>query len=127
MEARLSFAEERTMQVKGFLLGMAVASLLWLAVPAIAERGVLPQVAAAQQAVVVHAGAEAMTAEERQAHAAEMHRLWQSMTPAQREAHRGMMSCPYAGNAQHGKRSNGQAGGQGPTHGLQPAREPLGT
>lgn len=115
------------MQVKGFLLGMAVASLIWLAVPAMAERGVLLQANAVQQAAVVRAGAPAMTAEERQAHAAEMRRLWQSMTPAQREAHRGMTTCPYSGNAEHGTRRDGRAGGQGPAQGLQPAREPLGT
>ena len=115
------------MQLKGFLSGMAVATLIWLAVAAMAERGVLPQAAAVQQAAVVQAGAPAMTAEEREAHVAEMRRLWQAMTPAQREAHRGMMSCPYSGKAQHGKRGDGQAGGQGPTQGLRPAREPLGT
>jgi len=115
------------MQVKGFLLGMAVASLLWLAVPAVAERGLLYLDAAPQQASTVHGHAQAMTAEERQAHAAEMHRLWQSMTPAQREAHRGMKTCPYSGNMQHGTRSDGRAGGQGPAQGLQPAQEPLGT
>ena len=115
------------MQVKGFLSGMVVASLIWLAVPAMAERGVLPQVTAAQQAAVVQAGAQDMTAEERQAHAAEMHRLWQSMTPAQREAHRGMKTCPYSGNAQRGTHSDGHAGGQGPAQGLRPPREPLGT
>jgi hypothetical protein len=115
------------MQVKGFLSGMAVASLIWLAVPTMADRGVLPQVAAAQQAAVVQAGAPAMTAEERQAHVAEMRRLWQSMTPAQREAHRSMKTCPYSGNTQHGTRSDGRAGGQGPAQGLRPAREPLGT
>ena len=115
------------MQVKGFLLGMAVASLLWLAVPAMAERGLFYQGVAAEQASAAHGHAQAMTAAERQAHAAEMHRLWQSMKPAQREAHRGMKTCPYSGNAQHGTRNDGRAGGQGSAQGLQSAREPLGT
>jgi hypothetical protein len=69
----------------------------------------------------------AMTAEEREAHVAEMRRLWQAMTPAQREAHRNMKTCPYSGNTQHGTRSDGRAGGQNPGQGLRPAREPLGT
>ena len=115
------------MQLKSFLLGMAVASLIWLAVPAMADRAVLTQPTAVQQAAVVHAGAPAMTAEEREAHVAEMRRLWQAMTPAQREAHRNMKTCPYSGNTQHGTRSDGRAGGQNPGQGLRPAREPLGT
>lgn len=115
------------MQLKGFLSGMAVATLIWLAVSAMAERTDLAQATAVQHAAVVQAGAPAMTAEEREAHVAEMRRLWQAMTPAQREAHRGMMSCPYSGNTQHGTRSDGRAGGQNPGQGLRPAREPLGT
>ena len=89
------------MQLKGFVAGAAVVSLAWLGSTAwdnyAAEMSAPPaqRVAGIQPA---HA-AQGMSEAEKEAHVAEMRRLWESMTPAQREAHRGMAICPYSGRA----------------------------
>jgi len=93
------------MQLKGFLWGAAVASLAWLGMSAIADRGEAVHGVAVLEASAPHG----MTAEEKQAHVAEMQQLWRAMTPAQREAHRGMMRCPYSGQSGSGY-DRGQAG-----------------
>jgi hypothetical protein len=86
------------MQLKGFIAGAAVVSLAWLGsaawdnYAAEVRAGSMPSVAG------VHA-AHGMSEAEKEAHVAEMRRLWQSMTPQQREAHRGMAYCPYSGQA----------------------------
>lgn len=97
------------MQLKGFFWGAAVASVAWLGMSAIAERDLPMHGVAALEASAAHG----MTAEEQEAHVAEMRQLWRGMTPAQRDAHRDMARCPYSGQA--GKWEKG----------VRQAREPL--
>jgi hypothetical protein len=107
------------MQMKGFFWGATVASVAWLGTSAIAERG------APMHGVVVleAAAAHGMTAEEQEAHVAEMRQLWRDMTPAQRDAHRNMARCPYSGQAGGGAHGQGQTGKW--EKGARQAREPL--
>lgn len=106
------------MQVKGFLWGAAVASLAWLGISALADRGVPTHGVAVLEASAAHG----MTAEEQEAHVAEMQQLWRAMTPAQRDAHRDLLRCPYSGQP-GGAYDRGQAGE--PDKGAGRAREPL--
>jgi hypothetical protein len=103
------------MQLKGFLLGVAIASLAWMAWPQIADRdtGTRGLEAQAHAWMEAHVGWHEMSSAERQAHVEEMRELWQGMSPEQREAHRDMMHCPYAGpdarsRGRHGQPPNGE-------------------
>jgi len=107
------------MQLKGFVLGAAVASLAWFGMSAMAERDVPVD----GTAVLAASAAQGMTAEEQQAHVAEMQQLWRAMTPAQRDAHRDMMRCPYSGQPGGGAYDRGQADER--DKGARRTREPL--
>jgi hypothetical protein len=111
------------MQLKGFLLGVAIASLAWLAWPQIVDRdtGTRGFEDPAHAWMEAHVGWHEMSPAERQAHVAEMRELWQGMTPEQREAHRGMMQCPYAGPDARSRGRHGQPSGEG----LRTSPEPL--
>lgn len=89
------------MQLKGFFAGAAVVSLAWLGSAAWDNYTTEVRAGAMQRVAGVHA-AHGMSDAEKEAHAAEMRRLWQGMTPAQREAHRNMNVCPYSGRGAHG-------------------------
>ena len=89
------------MQLKGFIAGAAVVSLAWLGSIAWDNYSTEMRAASMQRLAGVHA-AHGMSEAEMQAHVAEMRRAWQSMTPAQREAHRNMNYCPYSGRAAQG-------------------------
>lgn len=107
------------MQLKGFFWGVAIASVAWLGVYAVAERGV----ATHEVAVLEVSASQGMTAAEKDAHVAEMRQLWRAMTPAQREAHRDMARCPYSGQAGGGAHGQGRTGKW--EKGARQAREPL--
>jgi hypothetical protein len=94
------------MQLKGFFWGATMASVAWLGMSAIAERGVDMHDVAVMEVSTAHG----MTAEEKDAHVAEMRQLWRAMTPAQRDAHRNMARCPYSGQAGGGAHGQGQTG-----------------
>jgi hypothetical protein len=89
------------MQLKGFIAGAAVVSLAWLGATAWDNHSAEVRAGSVQRLAGVPA-AHGMSEAEKEAHAAEMRRLWQSMTPAQREAHRNMNYCPYAGRGADG-------------------------
>lgn len=107
------------MHIKAFMLGAAVASLVWLAVPAALER---PAAGAAAPAAAEAVDWRPAGAPHAMSHA-ELMRRWQAMTPEQREAHRQMARCPYSSRAGQGAPGRAPAGQQG----LRPTQEPLGT
>jgi hypothetical protein len=99
------------MQIKGFIFGLAVASLAWAGLPAVADLAAARAAPTVQEAPAPRAHYHAMGGEQHGSHA-ELMRRWEAMTPEQREAHRQLMRCPYAGRA-------------GGSAGVQAAREPL--
>lgn len=86
------------MQLKGFITGAAAVSLAWLGSTAWDNYTAEVRAAATQQVSGIQA-VHGMTEAEKEEHVVEMRRLWESMTPAQREAHRGMAYCPYSGQS----------------------------
>ncbi|NGP52487.1 hypothetical protein [Thioalkalivibrio sp. XN8] len=90
------------MQLKGFVAGAAVVALAWLGSTAWGNFAAEMQAAPTQAPAGVYAADRGMTEAEKEAHVAEMRRLWESMTPAQREAHRNMGVCPYSGRSAQG-------------------------
>lgn len=110
------------MQLKGFILGVLLASLGWLAWPHVADRDTGSR-ALEEQAhawMEAHVGWHQMSPAERRAHVAEMRELWQGLSPEQREAHRDMLHCPYAAPGSRDRGRHGQPGGI-----LRQAPEPL--
>lgn len=91
------------MQLKGFFYGLAVASLLWIGVPAAAEWATSSRSGTAQE-----------MAQGNDAYSAVMQQEGQAMCPFQREAQRNMARCPYSGQARPGS-----------TQGMRQSREPL--
>ncbi len=106
------------MQLKGFLSGLAVASLLWLGVPAVADWAAPARSVSAQD-----------RAQQNLSHAAAMQQQGQSMCPFQRKAQRNMARCPYSGQPQPGGYGHGndKAGERGSVQGVRQGREPLET
>jgi hypothetical protein len=97
------------MQLKGFIAGAAVVSLAWLGSTAWDNYSAEVRAGSMQRLAGVHA-AHGMSEAEKEAHVAEMRRMWESMTPAQREAHRNMNYCPYSGRGAHGMTRDGSPG-----------------
>lgn len=90
------------MQIKGFLLGLAIASLAWASWQAWPQAAAERSGAAATEHeswVETHVRWHSLSEEERAAHLAELRERWDDMTREQREAHRGMLQCPYSGRA----------------------------
>lgn len=91
------------MQLKGFIAGAALVGLAWLGTAAWHNDAAEMSAGSTQQRLGnIHASAQGMTEAEKEAHVAEMRRLWQSMTPAQREAYRNRAYCPYSGQGARG-------------------------
>jgi hypothetical protein len=99
------------MQTKGFLLGIAVASMAWLAWPLAAERISTGGSAATphESWVETHLRWHSLSDEERAAHLAELRERWHDVSPSQREAHRSMMQCPYSKGAGAAAGNSGKA------------------
>jgi hypothetical protein len=97
------------MQLKGFIAGAAVVSLAWLGSTAWDNYSAEVRAGSMQRLAGVPA-AHGMSEAEKEAHVAEMRRLWEGMTPAQREAHRNMNYCPYSGRGAHGMTPGGMPG-----------------
>lgn len=101
------------MQLKGFLVGMATASVLWAAVPALADW------ARSGSNETGPPGVELS-----QSRVTELRQQDPAMCPFQREARRSEARCPYSGQSRHGGYEGGRAGEHG---GLRQKREPLET
>jgi hypothetical protein len=99
------------MQFKGFIAGAAVVALAWLGSTAWDNYSAELRAGSMHGLNGIQASAQGMTEAEKEAHVAEMRRLWQSMTPAQREAYRNRSYCPYSGQGAHG-RARGAAPGE---------------
>ncbi len=90
------------MQLKGFIAGAAVVALAWLASTAWDSNFTEMLAGSTPVLTGVHAATQGMTEAEKEAHVAEMRRLWQNLTPAQRDAHRNKGVCPYSGRSAQG-------------------------
>jgi hypothetical protein len=106
------------MQLKGFLSGLAVASLLWIGVPAAADWAAPSRSASAQEMAQ-------QTAQQNGSYSTTMGQEGQSMCPFQREAQRSMARCPYSGQSQQGGYGHGK--NRGSAQGVRQSREPLET
>lgn len=104
------------MQLKGFVCGLAVASLLWIGVPAVADWAAPSRSAAAQE-----------MAQQKESYSAVVRQQSQSMCPFQRQARRSMARCPCSGKPQPGGHGSDKAGERSSAQGACQSREPLET